>query len=65
MTEVLKNNLNPDFDSNITLTYVFERMQKLKFEVIDNNGSGEEGNPVEGEFETNLGRIMGATNQSV
>lgn len=32
-TEVLQDNLNPDFSTNITFEYHFEQMQTLYFEV--------------------------------
>ena len=33
-TEVLKNNLNPDFAKTFIIDYIFEVKQNLKFEVI-------------------------------
>jgi hypothetical protein len=63
MTEIKKNNLNPDFTQKITLNYFFEKVQKLKFVMIDaddNSGNGDE----IGICETTLGNIMGAKQQT-
>ena len=57
-TEQIKNNLNPDFTQKITINYFFEKMQKLKFEMIDGDGAGEY--DVVGDIETTMGNIMGA-----
>jgi hypothetical protein len=57
-TEQIKNNLNPDFTKKITINYFFEKMQKLKFEMIDGDGAGEY--DVVGDIETTMGNIMGA-----
>ena len=34
-TETIQNNLNPEFSKKITMTYLFEERQLLKFEVYD------------------------------
>ena len=39
-TEIIKNNLNPDFQQALTIDYFFERKQELKFEMIDDDGGG-------------------------
>jgi Ca2+-dependent lipid-binding protein len=57
-TEQIKNNLNPDFTKKITINYFFEKMQKLKFEMIDGDGAGEY--DVVGDIETTIGNVMGA-----
>ena len=62
-TEKKKNNLNPDFTEKITVNYYFEKVQKLKFVMIDsddNNGNGDE----IGVCETTLGKVMGARQQT-
>jgi hypothetical protein len=53
------NNLNPTFTKSITLNYQFERIQEMKFEVvdIDNGGSFD----LIGEIETSIGNIMGSS----
>jgi hypothetical protein len=40
-TEQIKNNLNPDFKTRITMNYFFEKDQKIKFVMIDGDGSGD------------------------
>ena len=57
-TEQIKNNLNPDFTTKITLNYYFEKAQRLKFEMIDGDGAGEF--DMIGSVETTVGNIMGA-----
>lgn len=39
-TELVMNNLNPDFKTTIGFDYHFERRQELKFEIIDDDGKG-------------------------
>ena len=61
-TEKIKDNLNPDFEQCITVAYYFEKLQKLKFVMVDDDGSGsfdEIGN-----IETNMGALMGAKAQT-
>ncbi len=38
-TEVVKNNLNPDFSTPVECDYYFEREQFVKFTVNDSDGS--------------------------
>ena len=60
-TECISNNLNPDFKTSITLAYYFEKIQSLKFEMVDldNGGSYD----LIGEIEVTLGNLMGAPRQ--
>jgi hypothetical protein len=60
-TETIKNNLNPNFEKVIVVTYNFEKHQKIKFEVVDDDG----GNDFDfiGRLETSMGNIMGAKEQ--
>jgi hypothetical protein len=60
-TEVIKNNLNPDF-AKVPLMYFFERPQKLKFVVLDINGK--KAAEVIGWVETTMGQIMGSKGQT-
>ena len=60
-TEMIKDNLNPDFEQAITLPYYFERRQDFKFEMIDDDGGGQY--DLIGEAFTNMGAIMGAKAQ--
>jgi len=50
--------LNPDFKTNIVVGYSFEIAQRIKFELIDDDGKGSF--DLIGEIETTLGNIMGA-----
>jgi len=57
-TELIMDNLNPDFATYFTIAYQFEKHQRLRFEVIDVD-------PVDtsefiGSIETSMGQIMGA-----
>ena len=60
-TEVVQNNLNPDFTKAITLNYYFEELQKLKFEVYDSDSSSQKLDKHDfiGRTECSLGSIMG------
>ena len=55
-TELMKENLNPDFEKSIVMDYFFEKHQLIKFEVMD--GDGEE--KLIGSAETTLGTIIGS-----
>ena len=57
-TERIKDNLNPDFEQALTVAYFFEKLQKLRFEIIDDDGSGSYDKI--GEIETSMGALMGA-----
>jgi hypothetical protein len=57
-TERKMNNLNPDFSKVIDVKYYFEKHQPMKFELIDDDGSGTF--DYIGEVETTLGTIMGS-----
>jgi len=61
-TETKKDQLNPNFDTPITMDYCFEKTQKLKFvmEDVDSKTSSEE----IGVVETTLGAIMGKRAQT-
>jgi len=60
-TEQIKNQLNPDFTTSITMPYYFEKEQSLRFVMIDGDGAGDYDEI--GEVITSLGRIMGAPKQ--
>ena len=61
-TETIANNLNPDFKATIVVGYSFEQAQRIKFEVIDDDGSNSF--DLIGDVETTLGNIMGAKQQT-
>ena len=54
-TEMILNNLNPDFTKTFLIDYFFEKEQIIKFEVydVDHNGSDHIGN-----CETTISRLM-------
>ncbi len=58
-TEIVNNNLNPDFSKFIECDYYFEREQQLRFVVndIDDQHGGKD---YIGKNETTLGKIMGS-----
>ena len=57
------NNLNPDFHNSIEIVYKFEKVQEIKFEVIDDDGMGDF--DLIGECVTNVGMIMGSRAQTL
>ena len=58
-TEIVSDNLNPDFTTFFTVDYSFEKQQKIKFQVLDKDvNSSEE----IGSIESQVGSIMGAKN---
>ena len=60
-TEIIKNNLNPDFTTPIKVAYYFEELQRLKFEVYDSDSSSANLNKHDfiGRAVCSLGSIMG------
>lgn len=59
-TEVMQNNLNPDYEKSFILYYYFERHQPLKFKVLDHDGNNSFNNI--GFVETTLARILATYN---
>jgi hypothetical protein len=59
-TEIINDNLNPDFAKSIVTDYIFEQTQKFRVDAIDDDGNGK--------FETigsaifELGELMGSKN---
>jgi len=62
-TEMIKDNLNPNFTTTFTLDFIFEVQQHLRFQVIDIDGPNDYDEI--GIVDTTLGHIMGAKNQTV
>ena len=63
-TEIIMNNLNPDFQTSFTVAYFFEKEQSFKFQMIDiDNDAGTEFDII-GEVEVTLGTLMGAARQT-
>jgi Copine/C2 domain len=66
-TEVIWDNLNPDFMRNFVIDYQFEQQKYLKFQVFDANMEGKievKGLPL-GETECTLGEIVGSKGQQL
>ena len=66
-TEVIENNLNPDFVKNFELPYMFEEHQYLKFRVYDSDDgtvSAKHQNFI-GETECTIGEIVGSQGQQL
>jgi len=61
-TEMIKDNLNPNFAKSFIIDYVFEIRQDLKFEVIDIDGPGKNQFDYIGHCYTDVGSIVGARN---
>jgi len=62
-TEMIKDNLNPNFSKSFCLDFIFEIQQHIKFEVIDIDGP--KTFDYIGSVETTLGKIMGAKKQTL
>ena len=60
-TEQIQNSLNPDFTTSFTVNYYFERVQELKFVMID--GDGDRDYDTIGELNCTMGQLMGARAQ--
>ena len=60
-TEVVKNNLDPDFTTAIKIDYFFEELQRLKLEVYDSDSSSNKlsSHDFLGKTVCSLGSIMG------
>ena len=61
-TEVINNNLNPDFSKFIECDFYFEREQNLKFIVYDIDSSTSKDHI--GNVETTIGKLVGAPKQT-
>lgn len=63
-SEVIQDNLNPDFVKKFVMNYFFEESQKLKFEIydVDSKTSRLEAHDFIGRLELTLGEIVGSPN---
>lgn len=61
-TEVMENNLNPDWKTTIKIFYQFEVNQTIKVEVVDSDG-GKSADLI-GQVETSVGTMVGAKQQT-
>lgn len=60
-TEQIKNDINPEFRKSFTIPYFFEKVQTLKFLMIDGDGTGDY--DTIGEVVVTMGNLMGASKQ--
>ena len=60
-TDTVINNLNPDFSTPITIDYYFEKTQKIRFEVYDQDQGSKE---TQGKHSTKISSLLGARNQT-
>lgn len=60
-TEVIHNNLNPDFTKHFTVDYFFEKEQFVKFDVYDVDNVK---NDYIGFVEVTVGKLMASPNQT-
>ena len=61
-TEVIKNSLNPQWVKKVVLSYSFDSLQKLKFEIWDEDIKGKD---LLGRYETTLGDLIGRSGQQL
>lgn len=61
-TETLDNQLNPDFATKFTVTYYFEELQSIKFEIYDVDSASHnlKNHDFIGSLECSLGELVGA-----
>lgn len=59
-TEVVKNNLNPDFETSLKVEYFFERNQQFRVEVVDCDDAVKKQGDFLGEAEFALGDVVGS-----
>ena len=62
-SEIIKGNVNPNFETTFAVDFVFEVQQPLKFEVAEIDASNN--SEIIGSVETSLGAIMGAKGQTL
>jgi hypothetical protein len=59
-TEVIDDELNPDFKKTFSMYYYFERSQPLKFKILDHDGKDKYN--LVGTVNTTLAKIVAAKN---
>ncbi|XP_071960282.1 copine-8-like isoform X2 [Antedon mediterranea] len=66
-TEVIQNNLNPNFVKKFVLDYYFEESQKLKFEIYDIDSASAKLNKHDflGAAQCTIGQIIGSTGNRI
>lgn len=60
-TEVIKDNLDPEFVTPVTINYFFEKTQQIRFEVWDDDSNKPD---QQGTHSTQVGELVGAKNQT-
>ncbi len=58
-TEIVNNNLNPDFSKQLEINYTFEKEQFLQFQIFDIDRKNNKKDLI-GQMETTMSRIMAA-----
>ena len=61
-TEEISNDLNPNWHTNIQMLYQFEKVQRIRFEIIDEDVNGTF--DLQGIVECTMGEVMGAVGQT-
>lgn len=61
-TEMILNNLNPDFTKSFIVDYFFEKEQTMTFKVYDVDDGGSD--DFIGQIEVSVGKIMGSQKQT-
>lgn len=64
-TEIVWDNLNPDFAKSFVIDFVFETVQLLKAEVVDCDDDKDVKNRLIGSTEFELGRLIGSQNNTL
>lgn len=57
-TEIMKRNLNPNFETGLIIPFYFEKAQRLKFVLLDANRR--DGDNEIGSIETTVSTLMGS-----
>ena len=60
-TEVVRNNLNPNFTNSVFVDYIFEMKQRIVLDVLDVD---KDTSNIIGTVETTIGKLAGARNQT-
>jgi copine 1/2/3 len=63
-TEVIKENLDPDFVKTFLVDFIFEKEQHVKFDVFDIDDETKEDKDRIGSVETTISSLFGARNQT-
>lgn len=64
-TEIVWDNLNPDFAKSFVVDFVFETVQLMKVEVVDCDDDKDVKNRLIGSAEFEMGRLIGSQNNTL